>query len=108
MEITAHSMFTVIVCGAMESICEAVGICPMSVIGRLAGTGGPFIPGEKDIWDPEDNIDVSEAKEKVVVVLRRDVSSMSAGAICDETRPSSRAIECSRKSCLVAMSRSGI
>ena len=53
-------------------------------------------------------IDVSEAKEKVVVVLRRDVSSISAGAICDETKSSSKAMECSRKSCLVAMSRSGI
>lgn len=53
-------------------------------------------------------MDVSEAKEKVVVVLRREVSSMSAGAICDEAKPSSRAMECSRKSCSVAMSRSGI
>jgi hypothetical protein len=89
-------------------MCEAVGICPMSVMGRLGETRGPFAAGERDSWDSEDRIDVSEAKEKVVVVLRRDVSSMSAGAICDEARPSRRAIECSRKSCLVAISRSGI
>ena len=108
MEITAHRMFRVIVCGAMESMCDAVGICPMSVMGRLGGTAGPFVPGDRDVWDSDDKIDVSEAKEKVVVVLRRDVSSTSAGAICDETRSSSRAMECSRKSCLVATSRSGI
>ena len=108
MEITAHSMFRVIVCGAMERMCEAVGICPMSVKGRFGGTSGPLVPGERDIWDSEDIIDVSEAKEKVVVVLSRDVSSISAGAICDDTRPSNKAMECSRKSCLVAISRSGI
>jgi hypothetical protein len=107
MEITAHNTFRVIVCGAMESMCEAAGICLMSVIGRLGGTGGPWVLGEREIWDPEDKIDVSEAKEKVVV-LRKDVSSISAGAIWEETISSRRAMECSRKSCFVAMSRSGI
>lgn len=49
MEITAHSMFRVIVCGAIESMCEAAGICPMSVRGRLGGTGGPLVLGDREI-----------------------------------------------------------
>ena len=48
MEITAHSMLSVMVCGAIERMCEAVRICLMSVIGRFDGTGTLLVPGESD------------------------------------------------------------
>lgn len=108
-EMTAQRMLRVMVCGAMERMCEADGICLMSVRGRLVDIGRSLVPSGSEISVVVDRIEVSDANEKVVVVLRRLVSSMvSAGAICDETKPSSRAMECSRKSCLVAMSKSGI
>lgn len=96
-----------IVCGAMERMCVADGICFMSVIGRLDGIEG-FWEGELEISESSDGWrEVSEMKDRVVE-LRNVVSSAFVGASWEDARSSMRARECSRKVCLVAMSRSGI
>lgn len=104
-EMTAQRRLIVIVCGEMERMCEAGGICLMSVRGRLLGSCC-FVGDLESSDTSEIGRDVSEAKDNVVE-LRNVVSSTAVGAICEDTRSSIRAIECSRKSCFVAMSSSG-
>lgn len=93
------------VCGEMERMCEAGGICLTSVKGKLLGSCS--LVGECESSEiSEAGRDVSEANENVVVLMNVE-SSAAVGAICEDARSSIRAMECSKKSCFVAMSNSG-
>jgi len=84
---TAHSRLSVTVCGAMDKMCEAEGICLMSVRGILVDKGMLAFTGDSEVCE---GIEISEANENAVE-SSKVVSSTLLGASCDETRLSMRA-----------------
>lgn len=84
---TAHSKLSVTVCGAMDRMCEAEGICLMSVRGILVEMGKMGFTGDSEVCE---GIEISEANENAVE-SSKVVSSILLVASCDETRFSMRA-----------------